>query len=129
MGIKNSNTDVSAAELNIFGKGTSVEGDISTLSSIRIDGKLKGKLICKQTLTIGPGGVIEGEIEAENAIVGGAVNGKLHVKQKLVLESGSSMNGELRAGKLIIDEGAIFDGTSSMGSKTEFVSSEKTKPE
>ena len=119
MGSKNSSSEVSAAELNIFGRGTVVEGDIRAESSIRVDGKLKGKLVCKHTLTIGPGGSIDGEVEAENAIVGGSVKGKLFVKQKLVLESGSSMSGELRAAKLIVDEGAMFDGTSSMGNKLE----------
>lgn len=127
MGLKSGTTDISAAELNIFGKGTVIEGDITAQSSIRIDGKLKGKLICRQTLTVGPGGVIEGELEAENAIVGGSVKGKLHVKQKLVLETGSSMTGEIRASKLIVDEGAIFDGMSSMALKTETRPGEKTK--
>ena len=127
MGLKSSNSDMTATELNIFGKGTVVEGDVTTQSSIRIDGKLKGKLVCKHTLTIGPGGMIEGEVEAENAIVGGVVKGKLIVKQKLVLESGSSLTGELKASKLIIDEGAVFDGTSSMGNKAEAVHGEKTK--
>ncbi len=115
MAIKNNNSDLNGAQLNIFGKGTIVEGDITTQSSIRIDGTIKGKVNCKHTLTIGPGGSIEGEVEAENAIIGGQVKGKLFVKQKLVLESTSSMMGELRAAKLIVDEGAVFDGMSSMG--------------
>ena len=127
MGLKSGTSDISATELNIFGKGTVVEGDIIAQSSIRIDGKLKGKLICRQTLTIGPGGAIEGELEAENAIVGGTVKGKLHVKQKLVLEAGSSMTGEIRASKLIVDEGAVFDGTSSMALKADTIPGEKTK--
>jgi len=125
LGIKGSSTEVSAAELNIFGKGTSVDGDVTAQSSIRIDGTLKGKLICKQTLTIGPGGAIEGDVQAENAIVGGSVKGKLFVKQKLVLEAGSTMVGEIKATKLIVDEGALFDGTSSMGNKTEVIPSAK----
>ena len=127
MGLKTSSSDVAGAELNIFGKGTVVEGDVDAQSSIRIDGKLKGKLSCKHTLTIGPGGVIEGEVEAENAIVGGVVKGKLFVRQKLVLESGSKLIGELKASKLIVDEGATFDGTSSMANKSEIVPGEKAK--
>ncbi len=115
MALKSSSSDINGAQLNIFGKGTVVVGDVTTQSSIRIDGSIKGKVICKHTLTIGPGGSIEGEVEAENAIIGGKVKGKLFVKQKLVLESTSSMTGELRAAKLIVDEGAVFDGMSSMG--------------
>jgi cytoskeletal protein CcmA (bactofilin family) len=113
--LKSTGSNGVSAELNFIGKGTFVEGNISTESSIRIDGKIKGSLICKNTLTIGDSGEIEGDVEATNAIVGGKIKGKVIIKEKLVLEAKSSLHGELKAKKLIIDEGAVFDGTSSMG--------------
>lgn len=115
MALKSSSSEGVSAELNFIGKGTVIEGNVSTESSLRIDGKIKGSLICKSTLTIGENGLIEGDVEANNAIIGGKIKGKVIVKEKLVLESKSSLQGELRAKKLIIDEGAIFDGTSDMG--------------
>jgi cytoskeletal protein CcmA (bactofilin family) len=110
-------TSSSSTELNFLGGGTVVEGTIKTDNSVRIDGTLKGKLICKKTLTVGVNGEIEGEIEAKNAIIGGKINGKIKVTEKLVLESKSTLIGELKAGKLLIDEGAVFEGTSKMGVK------------
>lgn len=107
--------DSGSTELNFFGSGTRIEGTVRADNSVRIDGTLKGKLICKNTLTVGVNGVIEGEVEAQNAIVGGKINGKVKVAEKLVLESKSKLVGELKASKLIIDEGAVFEGTSSMG--------------
>ncbi len=115
MAFKSTTTESGSTELNFIGKGTVVNGEILTESSLRIDGRVKGKIICKNTLTIGETGQVEGEVEANNAIVGGKVNGKLFIKQKLVLESKSSLIGELKASKLIIDEGAVFQGTSDMG--------------
>lgn len=109
----------SSTELNFLGGGTVVEGTIKTDNSVRIDGKLKGKLICKNTLTIGLNGEIEGEVQAKNAIVGGKIKGKVSIVEKLVLESKSILIGELKAAKLIIDEGAVFDGTADMGNKKE----------
>ncbi|MCD6377047.1 MAG: polymer-forming cytoskeletal protein [Caldisericaceae bacterium] len=105
----------SSSELNFIGKGTVVNGELHTESSLRVDGTVKGKIICKSTLTIGETGKIEGEIQATNAIVGGKIEGKIFVNQKLVLESKSSLIGELKASKLIIDEGAVFQGSSDMG--------------
>lgn len=116
MALKSNGNEGVSAELNFIGKGTVVEGNVSTESSIRIDGKIKGSLSCKNTLTIGENGEIEGDVDATNAIVGGRIKGKVIVKEKLVLESKSSLRGELKAKKLIIDEGATFDGTSDMGS-------------
>jgi cytoskeletal protein CcmA (bactofilin family) len=112
-------SSTSSTELNFLGGGTVVEGTIRTDNSVRIDGKLKGKLICKNTLTVGLNGEIEGEVQAKNAIVGGKIKGKISITEKLVLESKSVLIGELKASKLIIDEGSVFDGTSDMGNKKE----------
>jgi len=102
-------------ELNFIGRGTIIDGNIKTESSIRVDGAIKGKLICKNTVTVGDGGRIEGDVQAVNAIIGGKIKGKIIVSEKLVLESKSSLVGELKAKKLIIDEGSVFEGTSDMG--------------
>ena len=115
MAIKSGGSEGVSAELNFIGKGTVVEGNVSTESSIRVDGRIKGSLNCKNTLTVGENGEIEGDVKATNAIIGGRIKGKVIVQEKLVLESKSSLHGELKAKKLIIDEGATFDGTSNMG--------------
>ena len=114
MAIKNNIGDASSTELNFFGSGTRIEGTVSTESSVRVDGTIKGKLYCKNTLTVGVNGEIEGEVEAKNAIIGGKIKGKIIVNEKLVLESKAILLGDLKASKLIIDEGAVFDGTSLM---------------
>lgn len=109
------NSNINTTDLNLIGKGTVIEGNVMTESSIRVDGGIKGKLICKNTVTIGQTGRIQGDVEALNAIIGGKVKGKVTVSEKLVLESKASLIGELKAKKLIIDEGSIFEGTSDMG--------------
>ena len=113
MALKDSSS--TTTELNFIGRGTIIDGNIKTESSIRVDGAIKGKLICKNTVTVGDGGRIEGDVQAVNAIVGGKIKGKIIVSEKLVLESKSSLVGELKAKKLIIDEGSVFEGTSDMG--------------
>lgn len=130
MALKGTSENKTSTELNFIGRGTVIEGEIRTESSIRIDGRVKGKLSCKNTLTVGEGGEIDGEIEAQNAIIGGKIKGKIFINEKLVLEPRSSLVGELKAKKLIIDEGAIFDGTSDMGitqSKTPAAQTESFK--
>jgi len=117
LAFKNNESTVTSTELNFLGGGTVVEGTVRSENSVRIDGKLKGKLICKNTLTVGINGEIEGEVQAKNAIVGGRIRGKVKVQEKLVLESKATLIGELTASKLIIDEGAVFEGTSDMGKK------------
>ncbi len=117
MALKDNAAESSSTELNFLGGGTVVDGTVRTNNSIRIDGKIKGKLICKNTLTVGVNGEVEGEIEAKNAIIGGKIKGKIKVAEKLVLESKSILIGDLKASKLLIDDGAVFEGTSDMGKK------------
>ena len=117
MALKENGIESSSTELNFLGGGTVVEGTVKANNSVRVDGRIKGKLICKNTLTIGVNGEIEGDVEAKNAIVGGKIKGKIKVTEKLVLEAKSVLIGDLKASKLLIDEGAVFEGTSDMGKK------------
>jgi cytoskeletal protein CcmA (bactofilin family) len=117
LALKENGIESSSTELNFLGGGTVVEGTVKANNSVRVDGRIKGKLICKNTLTIGVNGEVEGDVEAKNAIVGGKIKGKIKVAEKLVLESKSVLIGDLKASKLLIDEGAVFEGTSDMGKK------------
>ena len=42
------------------------------------------------------------------------ISGKVAADEKLVLEAKSIMQGDIRAAKLVVDEGAIFDGKCEM---------------
>ncbi len=116
MALKMKTTDTSVNnEMNFIAAGTLIEGKIETKGSLRIDGSVKGIVKVGDRLTIGSTGDVNGEIYAKSAIVGGKIEGEVHIEQKITLESTSSLNGNLSTGKLIIDEGAFFNGKSEMG--------------
>jgi cytoskeletal protein CcmA (bactofilin family) len=112
-------------ELNFIGSGTYVDGSIEAKGSLRIDGRVKGAVKAADTLTIGAKGEVAGEIHARMAVVGGRVEGDIRVQEKLVLEANSVVVGNLKAKKLVIDDGAIFQGKSDMGASKTI----KTSPE
>ncbi len=104
------------ADLNtILGKGTIFEGNIKVEHSLRIDGTVKGDVHTSDTLVIGKDGQVEGNIDVKSLILGGKLKGNARVAEIIVLESKSEFRGEMITGKLIIDEGAIFEGKCSMG--------------
>jgi len=113
--VASKNNSTQANQLNVIGGGTTIEGTIISESSVIVEGKIIGKLICKKTVTVYEAGSIDGDVEAESAIISGKVKGKLIAADKVVLKEKSSMIGELQAKKLTIYEGAVFDGTSDMG--------------
>jgi cytoskeletal protein CcmA (bactofilin family) len=104
-------------ELNLIGQGTIVEGNIRTKGNIRIDGKVRGEVHSTENLAIGSGGEIEGGVSGKNVTIGGRVKGNVASAEKLVLEAKSVVQGDLRAQRLVIDEGAVFDGRVAMTDK------------
>jgi cytoskeletal protein CcmA (bactofilin family) len=104
-----------SGDLNtIIGKGSVVEGTVKVQSSLRVDGRIKGQVSTTDSLVIGKEGEIEGEVRVKHAIVGGRIKGKIFASGKVVLEAKSAFHGELKTSKLVIEEGAIFEGVCSM---------------
>ena len=94
----------------MIGEGTVVEGTITVPHSIRIDGTIRGKLETVETLMVGSSGVLEADVIAKSAIIGGKVIGNLITEDRVELESNASLKGDLKTRDLIINEGATFQG-------------------
>lgn len=92
--------------VNILSAGTTIHGDIVTIGDFRIDGRLKGNVICKGKLTIGTIGFIEGQITCENAEISGEVNGRIVTSELLILKETSKFNGNIETTKLMVEAGA-----------------------
>jgi len=103
----------------ILGKGSVFEGKLNVEHTLRIDGKFTGDIVTTDTLIIGKEGNINGNVEGKMLIVGGKLSGTAKIKDKIVLETKSEFHGEMKTTRLVIDEGAIFDGRCSMKHSTE----------
>ena len=103
-----------SGELSLIGTGTVVQGKVMTEGSIRIDGTMVGDVAAKANAAIGSSGILEGNLSAKNISLAGKVKGTVTASEKLILESRSVLRGDIRASKLVVDEGAMFDGQCSM---------------
>jgi cytoskeletal protein CcmA (bactofilin family) len=104
-----------SGELNtVIGKGSIIEGLLTVQNSLRIDGRVQGQVQASDSLIVGKDGEIEGEIKARNAIIGGRVKNRILATGKVVLEAHAVVHGEVKTSKLVIDEGAVFDGNCAM---------------
>ena len=101
-------------DVSILSDGVNIEGKISSNGNVRIDGKVIGDVHVKGNLTLGSSSEIKGQINAKNMVVSGKVEGTLKIEDKLTLESTSKIKGDIIAKVLVIEEGAKFDGKSSM---------------
>ncbi len=95
-------------------ENTKIEGSIKFNQSFRIDGKFKGEITEGKSLIIGETGNVEGNISVDFIIINGSVNGKIIANEKVEIYSNGKLSGEVSTPKLIIEEGAFFQGTSKM---------------
>ena len=107
-------TKDAGSDLNLIAAGTVFEGKIRTPGSIRIDGRIVGEVMATQNVSIGSSGDIDGNVSAKNVTVGGKVVGSVIAQEKLTFESKAVIRGDIRAAKLVVNEGAIYDGKCSM---------------
>jgi len=98
----------------ILGKGSIFKGNLNVEHTLRVDGKFTGDITTTDSLIVGKDGEVNGNVKAKTLVVGGKVGGTAEVKEIITLESKSEFRGEIKTTKLVIDEGAIFDGRCSM---------------
>jgi cytoskeletal protein CcmA (bactofilin family) len=101
--------------MNQFGQGTTINGDVSTEGDVRIDGKVRGNVTSKAKTVVGATGIIEGDIYCQNAYIDGRVTGNIEVTELLILSKTAHVVGDIKIKKLVVEEGAKFTGTCSMG--------------
>ena len=119
-----------SGELNtIIGRGSVIDGTLTVQSSLRVDGKIIGAVNVADSLIVGKEGEIEGEVRVKNAVIGGKVKNKIIASGKVVLEAKSVVYGEVITSRLVIDEGAVFEGRCTMGEegKTTVVGDNNTR--
>lgn len=105
----------SAAGTSLIGAGTTIKGDIISNGDIRIDGVLKGNISGSAKVLIGAEGVIEGDIEGQQADILGKVTGKIIIKDLLNLRGKSVIRGNISAGKLQVEPTVTFTGKCHIG--------------
>lgn len=107
--------DLSGNINNIIAKGTSITGDIDAAGNMRIDGKIKGNIKCKSKVVTGKGSLIDGNIYAQNAEIEGDITGLLEIAEMLILKPTAVVHGDIRTTKLVVENGAKFNGSCKMG--------------
>lgn len=87
-----------------------ISGDIQTKGTIRVDGRVEGTLHRADTLIIGAGGTVIGNIEAREVVIGGTVHGNLTVSERIEVQATANVRGDIHAAALQLLEGGMVHG-------------------
>ncbi len=96
-------------------KGTTVEGNIETFGNVRVEGKILGNIKSKSKIALGDSSYVEGNIISQNAEIAGEVKGTVDVTEVLTLKATAVIKGDIVTGKLVVEAGAVWNGTIKMG--------------
>src|SRR5687767_1488069 len=97
------------------GGGTVLTGEANCKAMMRVDGHLSGRVSSSSgTLIVGTNGKVDANIEVAVAVIHGTINGDIIATQRLELGRAAKVNGNIQTPSLIIEQGAVFEGTCKM---------------
>jgi cytoskeletal protein CcmA (bactofilin family) len=97
------------------GAGASVQGEASFNGMMRVDGRLTGNIKSeKGTLIVSYGGTVEAIIEVAVANINGTVRGDIIASERIEMGRSAHVIGNIQTPSLVIEQGAIFDGSCKM---------------
>ena len=100
-------------------KSVRLEGTLELGGIFRVEAEARGTIISSQTLLLGDGSRVEGQIEGNHVVISGRFNGVIFAKGRVEIQPKGIVTGEIHAPCLVIEPGGIFDGQCHMLSASE----------
>lgn len=108
--------DIKEGRLSGFvGHGTTLTGDTNFQMMLRVDGHLTGTITSDGgTLIVGANGQVDANVAVAVANINGTVNGDIIATEKIQLGRTARVLGNIATPKLVVDDGAVFEGGCNM---------------
>lgn len=107
------------AQAAYLDRGCKVSGKLNFEGPVRIDGAVDGEISAKDAVTIGETAVVKAQVKASSIIVSGVVTGEMKAAQRIEIRASAKVSGNISAPKLVVEEGAVFEGNCSMQAEPE----------
>ena len=98
----------------VLDRGAQFEGKLTFEGTVRIAGKFKGEIFTNDVLVISEGAEVNAQIDAAVVIISGTVIGNIFAREKVVAHPPAIIKGTVTTPSLRIDEGVVFEGSTSM---------------
>lgn len=108
--------DIKEGRLSGFvGHGTVLSGETNFQAMLRVDGHLVGSVTSESgTLLVGSNGQVDANIAVSSAVVNGVVNGDIIATERVQLGRTARVIGNIQTPRVVIEDGAVFEGTCMM---------------
>lgn len=95
---------------SLLDRQLSLVGDLDTGGSLRIDGELTGTIRRADTVVIGAGARMTGDIFAREVIIGGTLAGSVYASERVELQPTAIVNGSIVTQVVLVQEGGVVNG-------------------
>jgi cytoskeletal protein CcmA (bactofilin family) len=108
--------DIKDGVLNGFvGSGTVMAGEAVFKGMLRVDGNLTGRVTSEDgTLLVGTNGQVDANVKVSVATIHGTVNGDIVATKRIELGRSAKVVGNIQTPALVIEQGAVFEGSCRM---------------
>ena len=113
--------------LSIVASGMKVVGELVTDGAVKIEGIVEGSLRADHEVLVAKGGLVQGDIETRQAVIGGRVVGSILAHERVEVQADSVVQGDIRTMRLVVHEGGEVNGHVRMGD-AEVNASERAVP-
>jgi len=123
--------DIKEGRLSGFvGHGTVLTGEAIFQAMLRVDGHLVGTVSSESgTLIVGTNGQVDANVAVSSAMINGTINGDIIATEKLQLGRTSRVIGNVHTPRLIIEDGAVLEGSCTMLKAREISEKQETEAE
>jgi cytoskeletal protein CcmA (bactofilin family) len=103
-------TPRSDATLTIIAPGTRLEGELASSGVVKVEGTVVGTVRAERQVLVARGGVVEGDIQTVEAVIGGRVQGGITATERIEVQTGATVNGDVSTKSLVVQEGGEVNG-------------------
>jgi cytoskeletal protein CcmA (bactofilin family) len=105
--------------MTTIGQSVAILGDVSASEDLQIDGRVRGRVLVKDaTLVIGAQAEIDAELRGKRVRVHGTVKGTITASERIELSATAMVVGNLSAERVVMADGARFQGRIDMAART-----------
>ena len=105
--------------MTTIGRSLSIQGEISSDEDLIIEGRVGGHIVMKNaTLTIGKEARVDADVRGLRVQVLGAIQGNIAATERIELAPTAEVVGDLTADRIVVIEGATFNGRIDMDKRT-----------
>lgn len=99
-----------------IGRSITIRGEVTGDEDLLIQGRVDGSVsLAEHVVTVGPEGVVVGDISARVVVVEGTVDGNLTAQEQVTLQGTARVEGDIAAPRVRLEDGAYFRGGVDMG--------------